>query len=322
MADDVVTGLDGDVGRITLGRPRALNALTTDMVARIDGALQEWTGLGLRAVVIESDSDNFCAGGDVRALRELALDGRWADIEAFFSTEYRMNQRLAEYPVPVVSLIDGMCMGGGMGLSVHGTYRVVTERAVMAMPETMIGFLPDVGATYFLSHLPGALGLYLGLTGYRMTAADALDACLATHHAPSARLRELADALVGTADAPEQVLAGFASSPAEPSALAAHRAEINAAFSAPDVGTTLEYLTEMDSPWSLSTAAQLRGASPTSLAVTHELIRLGRRRSLRECLYAEREAAVRMVRHPDFAEGVRAGLVDKDRKPSWASPAA
>ncbi|MFI1488290.1 enoyl-CoA hydratase/isomerase family protein [Streptomyces sp. NPDC020747] len=184
-AVEVLADVHRGVGRILLNRPKALNALTTDMVVAIDGALAGWERTSLSAVVLASTSTKaFCAGGDIRTIREHSLAGDAEASERFFASEYRLNARIAEYPVPVVSLIDGLCMGGGLGLSVHGSFRVVTEGAVLAMPETGIGFFPDVGASYFLPRLPGAIGMYLGLTGHRLDAADALYTGLATHFVP------------------------------------------------------------------------------------------------------------------------------------------
>ena len=320
MSVPVITSLEGGVGRITLDRPRALNALTTEMVELIDGALVAWQHSGLRAVVIDSSSDHFCAGGDVRGIRELALAGDWFEVERFFRTEYRMNERIAGYAAPVLSLIDGICMGGGMGLSMHGAFRVVTERTVLAMPETIIGFVPDVGSTYFLSRLPGAMGLFLALTGYRMSAEDALALGLATHLVPSARLREL-DAAIGPDSVTDLdgLLASYASQERGPSALSEIRSEIDAVFSADDVAGILDGLAGHSSPWARDAEAALRAASPLSLVTAQRLLRLGRERSLRECLDAELAAAMELVRQPDFAEGVRASLVDKDRQPVWSS---
>jgi len=159
LLDGVRVRVESGIGRITLDRPAALNALTTPMVRAIDDTLAAWSGQG-GAVLIDSSSPKaFCAGGDIRAIRENALAGDLSASETFFTTEYTMNTRIAAYEAPIVSFIDGICMGGGMGLSIHGAFRLVTDKAVLAMPETAIGFFPDVGASYFLSRLPGSIGI-------------------------------------------------------------------------------------------------------------------------------------------------------------------
>ncbi|MFF7530320.1 enoyl-CoA hydratase/isomerase family protein [Streptomyces bobili] len=329
MTDAPAVGILADVhrgvGRILLNRPKALNALTTDMVAGIDRVLAGWERTPLSAVVLASTSTKaFCAGGDIRTIREHSLAGDAEASERFFASEYRLNARIAEYPVPVVSLIDGLCMGGGLGLSVHGGFRVVTERAVLAMPETAIGFFPDVGASYFLPRLPGAIGMYLGLTGHRLDAADALYTGLATHFVPADRLDAVGDALAGSSGDPVDVvlnrLAGR--SPVEESGLAQVRGEVDWAFGAPALGEIEKRLRHLGSPWAAAASLALESASPQSLEITHGLLAGGRQRTLRECLAAELALTRTTVRTPDFLEGVRAALVDKDRTPVWrrASP--
>jgi enoyl-CoA hydratase len=193
---DIRDELDGTLGRIVLDRPKTLNALTLPMVVRLEQILDDWRDRPLSAVVIESsDKRAFCAGGDIHGIRQNTLDGRPGDSELFFATEYRVNATLAAYPHPVVSLIDGVCMGGGIGLSVHGAFRIATEAAMFAMPETAIGFFPDVGGSYFLSRLPAAVGMYLGLTGARFDAGDALHVGLATHFCAAASLQKIPELL-------------------------------------------------------------------------------------------------------------------------------
>src|SRR5579871_4615477 len=188
---------DGRVGRIVLNRPQALNALTLPMIRACAQLLREWRDEPrVHAVVIEGAGERaFCAGGDVRALRQFELDGEHHKAEAFFSEEYELNLMIATYPKPYIALIDGICMGGGIGVSVHAPYRVATEHAAFAMPETAIGFFPDIGATFFLPRLPGELGRYLGLSGLRVQGADAVHAGFATHFVPRERLSALSQAL-------------------------------------------------------------------------------------------------------------------------------
>ncbi|MGX1267763.1 enoyl-CoA hydratase/isomerase family protein [Streptomyces phaeoluteigriseus] len=319
-AVEILADVHRGVGRIHLNRPRALNALTTEMVVAIDRVLAGWEHTPLSAVVLASTSSKaFCAGGDIRTIREQSLAGDAEASERFFASEYRLNARIAEYPWPVVSLIDGLCMGGGLGLSVHGGFRVVTERAVLAMPETGIGFFPDVGASYFLPRLPGAIGMYLGLTGHRLDAADALYTGLATHFVPADGLAAVADALADKPGDPVDVvlnrLAG--PSPVARSALAEVRGHVDRAFGAPTLGEIEKRLRRLDSKWAAGALAALESASPQSLEITHALLARGRQRTLRECLGAELALTRTTIRTPDFLEGVRAALVDKDRTPAW-----
>ena len=199
MPDDdaIITRRDGRVGRVRLNRPRVLNTLTLDMVRTFAGTLEDFRDdPHVHAVVVEGAGDRaFCAGGDIRALRDGQLSGDRSGVEAFFREEYALNLMISAYPKPYVALIDGICMGGGIGVSVHGPYRVATEHAMFAMPETAIGFFPDIGGTFFLPRLPGQLGVYLGLTGLRTTGADAVHAGFATHFVSRARLPDLSAAL-------------------------------------------------------------------------------------------------------------------------------
>ncbi|MFJ9714034.1 enoyl-CoA hydratase/isomerase family protein [Streptomyces sp. NPDC101234] len=319
-AADVLTDVHRGVGRILLNRPKALNALTTDMVATIDQTLAAWEHGQLSAVVLAStDKKAFCAGGDIRAIRENSLAGDTEASERFFATEYRLNARIAEYPVPVVSVIDGLCMGGGLGLSVHGTFRVVAENTVLAMPETGIGFFPDVGASYFLPRLPGATGMYLGLTGHRLDAADALYTGLATHFIPGDGLSTVTNALADNSEGPvDIVLKGLATpSPVAESELAKIRGDLDWVFGAPTLAEIQRRLHRLDTPWAAETRAALEAASPQSLDITHALLSRGREQTLRACLGNELALTRTTIRTPDFLEGVRAALVDKDRSPAW-----
>lgn len=310
---------EGALGRIVLDRPRALNALDLPMVRRLRETLVDWRSEPLRAVTIESGTAGvFCAGGDIRRIRQNTLEGDLSASDDFFRTEYEVNAMLASYPVPVVALIDGVCMGGGLGLSVHGPFRVVTERAVLAMPETAIGFFPDIGASHFLSRLPGAVGAYLGLTGARLGPADALELGLATHQISSGDLAAVREALAADPRPVDAVLRDMASVPDRPSGIGRHRGRIDAAFGATTVEEVIKRLHD-PSDWARETRTSLEAMSPQSLELTLDLILWGRQRSLRECLDAEREAAAYVVRSPDFIEGVRAALVDKDRSPQWTA---
>lgn len=312
--------LEGGVGRIVLDRPRALNALNLEMISRIREALVAWSLLSLKAVTIESSSERaFCAGGDIRQIRQNTLDGCLDDSERFFAAEYDVNHLLGNYPVPVVALIDGLCLGGGLGLSVHGAFRVVTERASMAMPETAIGFFPDVGASHFLPRLPGAVGTYLGLTGARVDGPESVQIGLATHFVSSADIGEIPRLLRESEEPVDAVLRKLSITPGGPTEVVERRPDIDAAFSATTVAGICERLAGETSPWADKTLEVLGGMSPQSLEVTLELLLWGRQRSLRECLDAELRTTRSIVRSDDFIEGVRAALVDKDRTPVWTT---
>lgn len=306
---------DGRVGRIVLNRPQALNALTLPMIRACTQVLRQWHDEPhVHAVVIEGAGERaFCAGGDVRALRQFELDGEHHRAETFFREEYELNLMIATYPKPYIALIDGICMGGGIGVSVHAPYRVATEHAAFAMPETAIGFFPDIGATFFLPRLPGELGTYLGLTGIRMQGADAVHAGLATHFVPRSALPDLSHALA--ADGPGALGSHVAPLPAFSEA--AQRASIDQCFSADSVREIVRRLEAVGDEWSNKALVMLRTVSPSALCWTLEALRRGANKTLPECQAAELALTRSTMRHPDFAEGVRAMVVDKDRKPNW-----
>lgn len=314
----VLVRVENGVGRIRLNRPAALNALTLPMVEAISGALDEWRADPLRLVLVESTSSRaFCAGGDIRAVRQNTLEGHPERNEAFFAAEYAMNLAFATYPHPVVALVDGVCMGGGLGLSVHGPYRVVTDRTVMAMPETAIGFFPDIGASYFLPRLPGAVGMYLGLTGARVNGADAVRIGLGTHLVSSGQIASLTQALIEDGEV-GATLSRFAEDPDDVSTPVADAAdEIDRTFAGTGVAEIRAALIAAGTEWATDQSAILDRMSPASLEVTFDLIARGRDRSLAECLRAELAATRTVTASADFIEGVRAVLVDKDHDPQW-----
>lgn len=311
----VITTIEGRIGHILMNRPRTLNALDLKMIRAITASLSAWRdNPGVHAVVIEGAGDRaFCAGGDIRAIRDAALAGDAAIIETFFAEEYALNAAIATFPKPYVALIDGFCMGGGIGVSVHGTYRVATEGAQFAMPETAIALFPDIGATYILPRLPGAIGQYLGLTGARLTGADAVHAGLATHFVPRAALADLRTSLIRDGVA---TLATHAQT-LPPFSLAPHREAIDRCFGADTVPAILAALEAENTDWARETLATLARMSPSSVLWTHAIVGAGARRSLQQCLAAELALTRHVTRHPDFAEGVRAMVVDKDRSPKW-----
>ena len=313
----------GEAGVITLNRPKALNALTHAMVLQIDPQLRAWArdGAVSRVILKAAGERAFCAGGDVRQIYDLGRAGRPDESQTFFRDEYVLNHLIGTYPKPYVSLIDGICMGGGFGLSAHGTYRVGGERYLFAMPEVNIGLFPDVGGTHVLPLLPGAAGIYLAYTGARIKAADALHMGLLTHAVPSARMADLEAALVAGGEVAETLAAyGFDPGPAP---ARTHEALVADAFAR---GDALAVLAALDAaaggtaPWAGfagETAAALRSKCPTSLALAAEQMRRGPDLDLAGCLKAEFRVVERMLRGHDFYEGVRALLVDKDNAPRW-----
>jgi enoyl-CoA hydratase len=309
-------------GHVTLNRPQALNALTHDMCLRLQDQLAAWAADdAVRLVIVEGAGERaFCAGGDIRAL--------YADWQAggdqrfrFYRDEYRLNRFIKRYPKPYVALIDGIVMGGGVGLSIHGSHRVATERTMFAMPETGIGLFPDVGGTFFLPRLPGQIGTFLGLTGHRLNAADCLHAGLVEVALRAERLPGLVEALAeaSDADAVGAILARFAE-PAEAAPLAALRPEVDRCFAADSVEAILAKLEAEGSAFAQDTAAALRRKSPTSLKVTLRQLREGARLDFDDCMRLEYRLACRFAAGHDFFEGVRAVVIDKDNKPDWRPP--
>jgi enoyl-CoA hydratase len=313
--DTLIASRDGRVGRILLNRPRALNALDLDMIRAMAKALDAWRDdPHVHAVVIEGAGDRaFCAGGDVRALRDGQLSGDRTEVEAFFTEEYALNLAIATYPKPCIALIDGICMGGGIGVSVYGPYRVATEHASFGMPETAIGFFPDIGGTYFMPRLPGEMGNYLGLTGLRISGADSVHAGFGTHYVPRARLADLSKALATDGIS---ALARFAETlPAY--SLEDHRAAIDHSFGAPTVLEIVHRVEAIDAGWAKAALKALRSVSPSALCWTLEALRRGAGMTLPQALDAEFLLTRTTMAHPDFVEGVRALVVDKDRQPKW-----
>jgi enoyl-CoA hydratase len=316
MTDHVIATHEGRIGRLVLDRPKALNALDPGMIDALAAALEGWRAMpDVHAVTIEGSGERaFCAGGDIRAIRDAAVAGDAAAIERFFAAEYALNLAIATYPKPYVALVDGICMGGGIGVSAHGAYRVATEHAMFAMPETGIALFPDVGASYLLPRLPGAHGMFLGLTGTRLTGADAVHAGLATHFVPRAALGELKAALARDGVA---ALAEFAA-PLPAYGLAAHREAIDRCFAADSVRAIIGRLGQ-EGAWGEATLATLRAMSPSALLWSFDIIHAGAGRALPACLAAELALTAVVTKHPDFVEGVRAMVVDKDRAPRWAA---
>ncbi|MCF3101583.1 enoyl-CoA hydratase/isomerase family protein [Streptomyces roseoverticillatus] len=315
--DAVLLRREGHAGRITLNRPRALNALTHAMVRRIAGALDAWEhDAAVTTVVLDGAGERgLCAGGDVRAVHDDVLAAGGAGAREFWRDEYRLNARIAAYPKPYVALMDGLVMGGGVGLSAHGGIRVVTERSSVAMPETGIGFAPDVGGTFLLSRAPGELGTHLALTTARMGPGDAVHAGFADHFVPAARLAEFTAALAETD--PAEAVRAFAA-PAPASGLAAHQGWIDRCYAADTVEEIVGRLTDSGVAAAEEAAEAIRGKSPTALKVTLSALRRARLLpGLAGVLEQEYRVMCASLADPDLLEGIRAQVVDKDRRPRW-----
>ena len=313
----------GAVGRVRLCRPEALNSLTPEMCAALHTQLRRWAiDDSMAAVVVTADGGRaFCAGGDVRHVYDTGREDPVA-ARSFFQIEYPMNAAIVDFPKPYVCLIDGIVMGGGLGISVHGSFRVMSEHAMAAMPETGIGLLPDVGATAFLNACPGRIGLYLGLTGTRLHAADAIHAGIGTHFVPRERQAALLDALAGAeylGDAfavVEGIVSRFAGDPGE-SVLRSQQQEIDRLFADDTVEEIVETLKTEGSAFSDSCLETLSRMSPTSLKITARQISDNAGISPKEALILEYRLVSRVLEGHDFYEGIRAALIDKDRNPAW-----
>ncbi|WP_408909636.1 enoyl-CoA hydratase/isomerase family protein [Streptomyces solicavernae] len=315
---EVVREVRGSAGWLTLNRPRALNALTHDMVRLIDAALARWErDERIAYVVLDGAGERgLCAGGDIRAVRDSALTDEGAAARAFWRDEYRLNARIARFPKPYVALMDGIVMGGGVGLSAHGGVRIVSERSRVAMPEVGIGFVPDVGGTHLLGRAPGELGTHLALTADAMTGADAVHCGFADHFVPAERLPELRAALDGRQLA--DVLAEFAA-PAPPSPLAEQRPWIDGCYAAGTVEEIVDRLVDHGERPAKEAATRILGHSPTAVKVTLEAVRRARALgTLDAVLDQEYRVSCAALAGADFVEGVRAKLVDKDGEPRWS----
>ncbi len=321
--DEVLIRREGRAGRITMNRPKALNALTYGMVESIWGALQAWKDdPAVELVLIDGTGERgLCAGGDVRSLYDSRTQGSGL-ARAFWRDEYRLNALIGHYPKPYVALQDGIVMGGGIGLSSHGSHRIVTERSQLAMPETGIGLIPDVGGTWLLANAPGEVGVYLGLTGETMRAVDAIYARFSDVLVPSARLPALIDRLTDAGGGPVGEAIRSLAEDAGDSELARRRDGIDAAFAGAEVERMHLDLGSLAAEWAAKARAALVQKSPKALKLTLAAIRQARRLpSLEEALKAEYRLTVRLFEDGEFPEGVRALLIDKDRAPKWCPPA-
>lgn len=317
---EVLVERNGQLGHLILNRPQAMNALNHAMVKAVAQALDEWEADdGVATVLISGAGERgLCAGGDIVSIYHDARTGGNSS-EQFWRDEYHLNARIRRYPKPIVTLMDGVVLGGGVGISAHASHRIVTERSRIGMPETGIGFVPDVGGTYLLAQAPGELGTHAGLTGSMVSGADAIAMGLASHYVDSAVLptlvAELAERNVSS------VVGRYGQAPPESELAQAHW-WIDDAYASDDAGTILERLARVGDPSATAAGETIAAKSPTAVTVTLEALRRARAvSSLEEALNQELRVSLRALRWPDFAEGIRAQLVDKDRNPQW-SPAS
>lgn len=324
FATETVFTVNNGLGHILLNRPHVLNALSPDQFVALDRRLAEWLrDDAVRVVVVEGAGDKaFSAGGDIRAVWDARSRGDAAFNRAIFHTEYCLDRRIHHYSKPYVAVLDGIVMGGGAGISVNGRFRIATERTLFAMPEAAIGFFPDVGATHFLSRCPGHIGLYCGLTGARLGAADALWAGIATHFVPASELAALKGELARAAGsveplaATEAVLASAHRDPG-PAGLAERSAAIDRCFAGPSVSAISAALGEEGAPWSQAAQTALAAHSPTSMAIAFRQLTHGRALSFDDAIRQEYRLACTCLAGDEFYEGIRALVVDKDRRPQW-----
>ena len=313
---DILFERRGAAGIVTLNRPAALNAVTHDMVRALRARLDDWRDdpAVTRVIVAAAGERAFSAGGDLRHLYDLGRAEKHEEMLDFWRDEYALNAAIKHYPKPYVALIDGIVMGGGVGVSIHGSHRVAGDKFQFAMPEVGIGFFPDVGATWFLPRLRGELGTYCGLTAERLRADDAVAAGVATHRVPSARFAELLDGLTGTVPV-DALLAAFAE-PAAEGPVARMRGAIDHHFAGETVEDILDRLDGGAAP-APALAATIRSKAPLSLKIALAQMRRGRHWSFDDCMRAEFRIVSRIVRGVDFYEGIRAVIIDKDNAPHW-----
>lgn len=315
--EEVLFERRGHLGIVTLNRPKAVNALNAGMVKAMLRQLTDWAGDDAVATVLVRGAGDrgLCAGGDIVAIYKDMLHGGTETAE-FWAEEYRLNLLISQYPKPYVAFMDGLVLGGGVGISAHGSVRIVTERTRTGMPETTIGFVPDVGGTLLLSRSPGETGTHAALTGAHLSGADALFMGLADHFVPSESLPALAEALESST--PDAAVERFAQA-APDSALAAQREWIDAAYVHDDAEEIVRSLRSLGDQ-AIAAADTIEAKSPTSVKVALESLRRVRGLPLEEALDQEYRVGLRCLAGPDFREGIRAQVVDKDRNPQWKPP--
>jgi enoyl-CoA hydratase len=322
-SDEILFERRGAAGIVTLNRPKALNAVTHGMLRALRAQLDEWAhdDAVTRVVIRAAGERAFCAGGDLRALYEQGRAGRQEEALVFFREEYSLNAAVKRYPKPYIALIDGIVMGGGVGISAHGSHRVAGDRYQFAMPEVGIGFFPDVGATFMLPRLPGEIGTFCALTGERLKAAEGVATGAATHRVRSDRFSDLLDALCGTAPV-DAILSPFAEFAGDGEVMARRRT-IDRLFAGARVEDIVERLDgeagsgSAEAEWAAAIAATIRTKSPLSCKIALEQMRRGKHLSFEACMQTEFRIVSRVVYGHDLYEGVRAVIIDKDNAPQW-----
>ncbi|PHR54629.1 MAG: enoyl-CoA hydratase [Robiginitomaculum sp.] len=317
---EILVEVRGRMGLLTLNRPKALNALTLEMIRAMTQALLAWRDDDkIVGVIVQGAGDRaFCAGGDIRMLYE----GKGQDMtysHGFYVEEYQLNTLIREYPKPYVAMIDGFVMGGGVGVSIHGSRRVAGDQTLFAMPETGIGFYPDVGGSYFLPRLPGKTGTWIALTGARLNASDALYCGVATDYAPSEQHHMIVNRLVDDASAAKdvaEIIDSLTGLPAQ-SGLRRHRELLDRIFAKKSLENVMDALARSDSDWAAKQHKILSGKSPTALKVTLRQMKEGGNLDFRACMQMELGLSMKFVAGMDFYEGVRALLIDRDNTPVW-----
>ncbi|WP_239804921.1 enoyl-CoA hydratase/isomerase family protein [Croceicoccus hydrothermalis] len=319
MTDDVHIHAHGAAGHISLNRPKAIHALTLDMCEAMTEALRGWAGDdAIRAVLLDhAEGRGFCAGGDVTLLRRSAMEDAGVRGREFFALEYRLNHLMFTYDKPIAAFMDGITMGGGVGIAQPCRYRVATENTKFAMPETGIGLICDVGGGWYLPRLPGRVGQFIGLTGARLDGAECVWAGIATHYIPSEKLAEVKARIIAEPGDIAAILDEASETPPE-ARIAANREAIDRLFASDDLETILAALEADDSDWAAKELKTLRTKSPTSCKAVLRQLQLGAEaEDFAANMAMEYRAAGRIITRPDFAEGVRALLVDKDNDPQW-----
>ncbi|WP_421982446.1 enoyl-CoA hydratase/isomerase family protein [Roseibium sp.] len=317
MNDEILFEVRGKAGFVTLNRPKALNALTHDKVRALASQLERWADdpAVCHVVIRGAGGKAFCAGGDIRSIYDAGRAGELDGLKTFFRDEYTLNAYIKAYPKPYIALIDGIVMGGGVGVSVHGSHRVGTENTLFSMPETGIGFFPDVGGTYFLPRMPRKTGVYCALSAGRLKQADALACGVLTHAAAQENLTDLQTALESTDDV-DATLERFLVSP-EAGPVEKNAELIKHAFSASSVEEILGRLDAVGDEFAQKTASAIRGKSPTSVLIAFEQMKRGAALTFNDCMKLEYRIVSQILKGEDFFEGIRAVVVDKDQSPKW-----
>lgn len=312
----LLTDKVGRIGVATLNRPKILNVIDIELIGALTRCLEIWANdPDIRVVTVRGAGDRaFCAGGDVRAVFEHRGDDNF--MHKVYRVEYLLDEMISRYPKPYIALMSGLVMGGGCGISVHGSHRIVTDTTVLAMPECKIGLFPDIAASYFLARCPGQLGMYAGLTGARFGAADALYLKLADYFVKSSQVAKIIPA-INACDNVDDAIRSVATDAGEPP-IAARQQQIDRIFGHQSVREIVRALGKESGAWAAAAHLSITKASPISIELTFRNIHEAASKSLRECLITDFRIAQRLMQRPDYFEGVRALIIDKDQKPQWA----